>query len=186
VIAKRVKLLWPATLIALALLAAANAGAQRAPRSQTSLFRTLLLEDKKTASGVAKLLRTQSGFVESNMIFADLTGDSKSDAVVRVGTPGMAGTVAVYVFSTDGVKPDSKGRTKLRAIYRNQTLYRAGAQVRSGALLLRVPRWKIGEEPCCPAVLAEREYLWRASDHRLHLHATREIPGPGAPAQTRP
>jgi hypothetical protein len=164
----------------------ATAGAQAAAKSQTSFFRTLLLEDKKTASGVAKLLRTQAGFVESNVIFADLTGDSKSDAVVRVGTPGIAGTVAVYVFSTDGVKPDSKGNTKLRAVYRNQTLYRAGAQVRPGALVLRVPKWKVGEEPCCPAVLTEREYLWRASDHRLHLHASREIPGPGAPPQTRP
>ena len=180
------KLVALASLIAATTAGASDAVAQTAPRSQTSLFRSLLLDDKKTAPGIAKLLRTRAGFVESNMIFADLTGDSKSDAVVRVGTPGMAGTVAVYVFSTDGVKPDSKGRTKLRAIYRNQTLYRAGAQVRSSALLLLVPRWKIGEEPCCPAVLAEREYLWRASDHRLHLHATREIPGPGAPAQTRP
>ena len=180
------KLVALGSLVAATTVVIADAGAQTAPRSQTSLFRTLLLEDKKTAPGVAKLLRTRAGFVESNMIFADLTGDSKSDAVVRVGTPGMAGTVAVYVFSTDGVKPDSKGRTKLRAIYRNQTLYRAGASVRSGALLLRVPRWKVGDDPCCPATLAEREYLWRESDHRLHLHATRDIPGPGAPPQTRP
>jgi hypothetical protein len=156
------------------------------PKSQTSFFRTLLLEDKSTASGIAKLLRTNAGFVESNVIFADLTGDSKSDAVVRIAMPGMSGTVAVYVFSTDGVKPDSKGRTKLRAIYRNQSLYRASARVRSGALLLRVARWKVGEDPCCPATLSEREYLWRASDHRLHLHASRDIPGPGAPPQTRP
>jgi hypothetical protein len=156
------------------------------PKSQTSFFRTLLLEDRSTASGIAKLLRTNAGFVESNVIFADLTGDSKSDAVVRVAMPGMSGTVAVYVFSTDGVKPDAKGRTKLRAIYRNQSLYRAGAQVRSGALLLRVPRWKVGDDPCCPATLSEREYLWRESDHRLHLHASRDIPGPGAPPQTRP
>jgi hypothetical protein len=168
-----------AVVLGVALLAAPAGHA--AAKSQTSFFRSLLLSDKKTASGIARLLRTQAGFVEPNVIFADLTGDSKSDAVVRVGTPGAAGTVAVYVFSTDGVKPDSKGNTKLRAIYRNQSLYRAGAAVRTGALLLRVPKWKVGEEPCCPSVLAEREYLWRESDHRLHLHATREIPGPGAP-----
>jgi hypothetical protein len=181
------QLIGLAGLVVVAAAASAAFGATAVtPKSQTSFFRSLLLDDKSTAAGIAKLLRTNAGFVESNVIFADLTGDSKSDAVVRIAMPGMSGTVAVYVFSTDGVKPDSKGRSKLRAIYRNQSLYRAGAQVRSGALLLRVPRWKVGDDPCCPATLSEREYLWRASDHRLHLHVSRDIPGPGAPPQTQP
>jgi hypothetical protein len=177
-----------AAMAAFALAAGAIGVATQAatPKSQTTFLRTLLLEDKSTAAGIAKLLRTNAGFVEANVIFADLTGDSKADAVVRVAMPGINGTVAVYVFSTDGVKPNSKGEAKLRAIYRNQSLYRAGASARAGALLLRVPRWKIGDDPCCPATLSEREYLWRASDHRLHLHASRDIPGPGAPPQTRP
>lgn len=168
-------------MLALVVAPVAGAGAQAAPTSQTSFFRSLLLADRSTAPGVARLLRTRSGFVESNVIFADLSGDGKSDAVVRVDTPGTAGTVAVYVFSTDGVKPDAKGKTRLRPVYRNQTLYRAGAQVRSGALLLRVPRYRAGEEFWNPATLVEREYLWRASDHRLHLRSSREIPGPGGP-----
>ncbi|MEA2272603.1 MAG: hypothetical protein QOI98_1311 [Solirubrobacteraceae bacterium] len=174
-------------LLALAPAAfAAGAGAQAAPQSQTSFFRSMLLADHSTAPGVARLLRTQSGFVEPNVIFADLTGDTKSDAVVRVGTPGAAGTVAVYVFSTDGVKPDSKGNTRLRAVYRNQTLYRASAQARTGALVLRAPRYKAGEEFWNPATLVEREYLWRASDHRLHLRSSREIAGPGASPAAQP
>jgi hypothetical protein len=178
-----------ASLVAIVVAAGATtfgALAATTKSSQTSFFKSLLLDDRSTAPGIAKLLRTDAGFVESNVIFADLTGDSKADAVVRVAVPGAAGTVAVYVFSTDGVKPNSKGESKLRAIYRNQSQYRASASVRSGALLLRVPKWKVGEEPCCPATLSEREYLWRASDHRLHLHVSRDIPGPGAPPQTRP
>ena len=79
--------------------------------SQT-LFRGLLLADPKTSRAVRTLLR-DGGFVNPNIRFADLTGDGKLDAVVRVGSGGSAGDVALYVFSADR---EPNGR--LRPVYR--------------------------------------------------------------------
>ena len=84
-----------------------------------ALFRGLLLADAKTSRAVRTLLR-DGGFVNPNIRFADLTGDGKLDAVVRVGSGGSAGDVALYVFSADR---EPNGR--LRPVYRAQSLFRA-------------------------------------------------------------
>ena len=51
-------------------------------------------------------------------VFADLTGDGKSDAVVTVENGGAAGAVAAYVLTAEG--SDSGA---LRVAFRNQSLY---------------------------------------------------------------
>ena len=84
--------------VALVLVLAAPATAQE----PQALFKKKLLADAKTSSDVKSMLRSGRGFVEPAPVFADVTGDSKSDALVRVMTGGAAGAVAVYVLSTDG------------------------------------------------------------------------------------
>jgi hypothetical protein len=156
------------------------ASAQERPRSQSSFFRSMLLNDRGTATSIARLLRSRAAFVESRVLFGDLTGDGKTDAVASVAIPGAAGAVAVYVYSSHGVRPDSRGRTRLRAIYRNQSLYRAGVEIRGGSLLLRLPRYRAGESFWSPATLVERHYGWRERDRRLRFRGSREVAGPGA------
>jgi hypothetical protein len=171
-----------AALAALALTTAgalvAVGGSQAKPSASQQLFRTTLLGDAKTTSGVKALLRDRGGFVSPAIEFADVTGDSRSDAVVLVDTGGAAGSVALYVFSTHGKAADSP----LRAVYRSQQLYRASAQVSAGTLVLRTPKFASGDDLCCPAKVVERVYAWSDSAKTLKQRSMRELPGPGAMA----
>lgn len=171
-----------AGLAALALSAGA-AGAIVAlakPSASQQLFRTTLLADARTTPGVKSLLRDRGGFVSPEIEFADLTGDERSDAVVLVESPGAAGAVALYVFSTHGRAADSA----LRAVYRSQRLYRATAEISAGRLVLRTPRFADGDDLCCPAKMLERTYAWSASARTFKRRSSEELPGPGGPTTT--
>ena len=148
-------------LVALALPAAAGA---QAPPDQTpqALFEDLIVKDARTTQGVRQLLQSDAGFVGARPVFADLTGDGRADAVVEARMPGAAGTVAVYVFSTDGTRAD-----RLRAVFRSQALYRATTSVSGGALTVSEPRWARGDDICCPSRRTDRRYTWDARTHTL-------------------
>jgi hypothetical protein len=137
-------------LVALAcacLLAVAPAGAQ--DQTPQSLFRDVLLKDAKTASGVKRLLNTNAGFVSPAPVFADLTGDGKSDAVVTVENGGVAGAIAAYVLTAEG---SSNG--DLRVAFRSQSLYQGRVRVSGPTLTVAEPLWSRREEgvhaPCEP------------------------------------
>jgi hypothetical protein len=152
---------WLLCLVALALPAAAAA---QAPPDQTpqALFEDLIVNDARTTAGVRQLLQSDAGFVGAQPTFADLTGDGRMDAVVQVRMPGAAGTVAVFVFSTDGTRAD-----RLRAVLRSQALYRAATRIAAGTLTVSQPRWAPGDDLCCPAARTDRQYAWDARSHTL-------------------
>lgn len=133
-----------------------------------SLFTHEIATDKRTAADIRSGLRDKRVFVDEDIAFADLTGDGRQDAIIRVDDGGAAGTIAVYVYSTDGA-------SKLRAIYRNQRLYRATTAVQGSALLLTTPRYSAGDEVCCPAQSLQRTLTWSARRHRLLLRSTRRV-----------
>src|SRR3954468_2221594 len=92
-----------AALLCVGLMFGARAIAQETPaQSPQELFRDVLLKDADTTSGVKRLLRTNAGFVSPTPLFADLTGDGKSDAVVTVENGGAAGAVAAHVLTAAG------------------------------------------------------------------------------------
>ena len=157
--------------LAAALLTAG--GSSAAPSKSQSLFRKTLLEDPKTTSAVRNLLRS-GGIVAPDIAFADLTGDGRSDAVVLVDTGGVAGAVALYVFSTDGEAEESA----LRAVYRSQRLYRASAEIADAKLMVRTPRFTEGDDVCCPAKVVQRTYAWNDGDNALRLRNSEEMEGP--------
>ena len=148
-------------LVALALPAAAGA---QAPPDQTpqALFEDLIVKDARTTQGVRQLLQSDAGFVGARPVFADLTGDGRADAVVEARMPGAAGTVAVYVFSTDGTRAD-----RLRAVFRSQALYRATTTIAGATLIVSEPRWSRGDDVCCAPARTERRYAWDARSHSL-------------------
>src|SRR3954467_5888701 len=155
---------WLPCLAAALALPAAPA-AQSAPPAQTqaqALFEDLLVKDARTTPAVRQLLQSDAGFVGAQPAFADLTGDGRMDAVVTVRMPGAAGTVAVYVFSTDGT-----GGDRLRAVFRSQVLYRATTRVAAGTLTVSQPRWSRGDDVCCPSARTDRRYAWDARTHTL-------------------
>lgn len=150
------------------------AGSGATPSKSQTLFRNRLLADAKTTYAVKRLLTRRGGFVTREIVFSDLTGDGRSDAVVLVDTGGVAGAVALYVFSTDGQPATSE----LRAVYRSQRLYRGSVRVADAKLTLRTPRFKRGDDVCCPAKIVERSYSWSAAAKTLVRRSTRELAGP--------
>jgi hypothetical protein len=152
-----------------ALAAAAPAGA--APTQTQQFFTQKLLADKGTSREVRDLLRSRAGFVDRSVKFADLTGDGRTDAVVRVQSGGVTGAVAVYVFSTDtGVKNGG-----LAVVFRSQELRRAETRIRDGVLRYRTARPQPGDEPCCPARVLETRLRWAERRHKLKPVERREV-----------
>ncbi|HEX2105879.1 MAG TPA: hypothetical protein VHF51_19670 [Solirubrobacteraceae bacterium] len=151
---------WLCLLVALAVPGAAAA---QAPPEQTpqALFEGLLVEDARTTAAVKALLGSDAGYVGAPA-FADLTGDGRMDAVVNVRVPGAAGTIAVYVFSSDGTDAD-----RLRAVFRRQGLYRGRTRIAGATLTVAQPRWARGDDLCCPAARTERDYVWAARTRML-------------------
>ncbi len=144
-----------------------------------AFFAQELRADAKTSSAIRRLLSSKAGFVDARSGFVDVTGDGKADAIVLVTMPGAAGTVALYLFSTDG---GTSGRptSKLRAVFRTQQLYRGTFKLRNGTLVVRTPLYAKGDEPHAPSKLQERDYVWAPSSTTMRRVARRELPGPGA------
>ena len=149
-------------------------GSSAAPSKSQALFRRTLLTDARTTTEIRAFLREGGGFVAPDITFADLTADGRSDAIVLVDTGGVAGAVALYVFSTHGETEDSD----LRVVYRSQRLYRASTEVTDGALLLRTPRYAEGDDVCCPAKIVQRTYTWSNGANTLRRRSSEEVAGP--------
>ena len=167
-----------AALATLALTAAAvllgSSGSPAAPTKSQEFFTKTLLADARTTAAVKELLSRRGGFVSPDVVFSDLTGDGRSDAVVLVETGGVAGAVALYVFSTDG----QPAASDLRAVYRAQRLYRASVRASGETLTVRTPRYGAGDDICCPARIVERVYTWSATAKTMRQRSSREVPGP--------
>jgi len=155
----------------LALPAARAAGQTATTGTPQSLFTSLIAKDRRTAPDIRAALRSGRVFVDEDVTFAELTGDGRQDAIVRVDSGGAGGTIAVYVFSTDGAK-------RLRAVYRNQRLYRALAGIDGTAVLVSTPRYQAGDELCCASQMLERRLTWSGRARRMVLRSTRAIPAP--------
>jgi hypothetical protein len=151
-----------------------SAGSSADQSKSQALFAKTLLDDPKTTSTVKKLLTDGGGFVAPDIVFADVTGDGRSDALVLVENGGASGAVAFYVFSTDGESADSP----LRAVFRSQRLYRATVEPAGTTVKLRTPKYAKGDELCCPAKITQKEYTWSASAKTLRLQDTIEFDGP--------
>jgi hypothetical protein len=148
--------------VLVALLGAAPASAQK---TQTqSFFEQRLLADRLTSDAIKTLLRSGGGFVDRGVVFRDLTGDKRADAVVRVHSGGAAGVVAVYVFST----ANRKGGT-LKAVFRSQSLMRASTRVLKGVLSYRTSRYDPGDELCCPARITQSTLAWNRRERRMRV-----------------
>jgi hypothetical protein len=157
-----------AALAVLALMVAAPATAQQ----PQELFSKTLLADAKTSADVKAMLRSGRAFVEPSPVFADVTGDGKSDALVRVLDGGAAGAVAVYVLSTDGTTSSS-----LRVVLRVQRVYRATLKVNAAHdLVLRTPIYAAGDALCCPSRARDRTYAWDAKTKAMGRISSVEFP----------
>lgn len=163
---RRVTLIALLTGLALAGFAALAGGQS----SSQSFFRNALLRDAQTTAPVKTLLRSDGGFVNPRVTFAELTGDRRQDAVVLVSSGGAAGDVAAYVFSVDGARDG-----QLRPVYRGQGLFRASARITRGVVTVRVPQWRPGDELCCPGSVREQDLRWDRRRSAFVVAATRNV-----------
>lgn len=119
-------------------------------------FHDALIKDTKTVSAVRKALTSGAAIVDPATQYADLTGDGKQDAVVRVHSTGARGVIAVYVFSTDG-----SPKKTLRVVFRTQSLYRAVTAVPGmDRLQIDQPLYAAGDDLCCPGKLNRKQYRY--------------------------
>jgi len=147
-------------------LAVVPAGADQTAGQK--FFRTKLLADDAVAHSVKVTLK-KGGFVDSAILFADLTGEGKDDAIVTVDSGTSAGHIAMYVFSAGSGKD-------LKIVYRNQRLYRANVRVNPGpSLVYTVPAYKAGDELCCPAAERETTLKWNAKRKRFGVAQRRTV-----------
>ena len=65
--------------------------------------------------------------------------------------------------------------TKLRAVYRNQRLYRALTAVDGVTLLVTTPSYAAGDEMCCPSQMLQRSLTWSPQAKRLVLRSRRTV-----------
>jgi hypothetical protein len=166
----RVRALAALSCVALVCGAVPAALGQEQNQSPQALFRDVLLKDSKTASGVKRLLNTNAGFVSPASVFADLTGDGKTDAVVTVDNGGAAGAVAAYVLTAEG----SSGGA-LRVAFRNQSLYEGRVRVSGPTLTVITPIYARGDDVCCARRATERDYAWDAAAKAFKRQAMRTV-----------
>jgi hypothetical protein len=116
-----------------------------------------------------KVTLKKGGFVSKDVLFADLTGEGKDDAVVTVDSGGASGVVALYVFSA-GTGSD------LKIVYRNQRLYRGAARINPGpALVYVLPQYAEGDELCCPSAYRETELKWSSAKKKFGVAKRRTV-----------
>jgi hypothetical protein len=176
----RVRLLAALLCVGLVWGAVPAALAQDQNENPQSLFRNVLLKDSKTASGVARLLRTNSGFVDPAPVFADLTGDGKTDAIVTVDNGGAAGAVAAYVLTAEGSASGA-----LRVAFRSQSLYQGTVRVSGPTLTVVDPIYARGDDVCCARHATERDYAWDAAAKAFKRTAMRTVTVGGGPTTGR-
>ena len=168
----------------------AGASRGRPPRSPRRPRRRRRRRCSRTSSsrtrgrppGSAQLLQSDAGFVGAQPAFADLTGDGRMDAVVQVRMPGAAGTVAVFVFSSDGTRAN-----RLRAVFRSQALYRATTRVARRHAHVTEPRWANGRRAVLPGATAPSRHAtrWDARATRMRRRSSREPAACGAVHRAR-
>ena len=81
------------------------------------------------------------------------------------------------MFSTHGQPAGSAGQaTKLKVVFRLQSLYRATLRINGTTLSVLEPRWSEGDDLCCPGMLRERDYAFDARALTFRRTADHDVP----------
>ena len=167
-------------ILAFLLVPALPAAAEQTQAQKT--FRRHLLADRNVSPEIKQVLRN-GGFVDRDIRFGDLTGDTKDDAVVLVNQGRSAGRIAIFVFSSHrSRRSDGGGGSELRIRYKNQNLYRARASLKgmgekrpNGAVVYSTPVYDLGDELNDPGARKVVEVRWRPKRRRFGVASTRTV-----------
>jgi hypothetical protein len=153
-------------------LALAGGSSARQTSAQKA-FRKILLADSEVDPAIKALLR-ENGFVERRAVFADFTGEGRTDAIVFVNSGAISGTVASYVLSSES------GR-EMHVVHVDESGQQVSARVERGdrgaapSLVLEDPSYAAGDPPCCASTLVRRTYRWDRREHEFDLVSRRRV-----------
>jgi glucose/arabinose dehydrogenase len=145
------------------------------PTQPQQVFTEVLLDDAKTTATIKRLLRSKAAIVDPRSGFVDVTGDGRQDALTLVTTGGAAGTIALYVLSTHGQDAGDQD-TSLKALFRLQRLHRATLRISGTTISVLEPKYRAGDDLCCPAKLRQRDYRFSAGRRTFVRVADRTVP----------
>jgi hypothetical protein len=116
-------------------------------------LRALVLHDPAVAAVNRALVRgARPGAGIAGVLFGDLTGEGRLDAVVPVHGGGQSGVVAYFVYAIVG------GR--VRDILAVNDTDRALLSIHAGRLIEVTPAYRRGDARCCPSVLRTTVMRW--------------------------
>jgi hypothetical protein len=128
--------------------------------------------DFETIEDVQKLVADSgASVVNSNIVYADLTGDGVEEAVVPLSSGGTAGDVAFIVLT-----PDSGGARTLLQEHPQDTLGLTVEVIDDKLVMTEAVRAPDDAE-CCPSMLRKTTYGWNGA--ALALESVQTVPGAG-------
>ncbi len=120
--------------------------------------------------------RLGSGAVNpEEIVYADLTGDGREEAIVPISSQGTLGNIAYLVFTLQKGKPD---------LILTRTLDRSTASglkmdVEDGQLVETVGQYGPTDALCCPSVLRKTYFQWNGTELTVQREEqVQQPPGP--------
>ncbi len=136
--------------------------------------------DLKQTAPVQRLLQDTGGqFVQSEVLYGDLTGDGIEDAVVPISSGGTMGDIAYVVLTPSGsgvaTVPMAKGGTTSGGV---------AVSIEGNKLIDTRPQYGPNDANCCPSLLRKTTYAW--DGHQLAVASTASVPNPNAGVKGTP
>ncbi|HEY7801354.1 MAG TPA: hypothetical protein VIE40_01650 [Dehalococcoidia bacterium] len=136
--------------------------------------------DLKQSAPVQQLLKTTGGqFVQSEVLYGDLTGDGIEEAVVPISSGGTMGDIAYVVLTPSGsgvaAVPMAKGDTTSGGV---------AVSIDGGRLIDTRPQYGPNDPNCCPTLLRKTTYAW--DGQQLSVASTASVPNPDAGVKGTP
>jgi hypothetical protein len=130
--------------------------------------------DFSQVAALQTLLRQTGGQLEARaVLYSDLTGDGRDEAIVPVTSGGTLGNLAYQVYTFRGGAP-----AVILTVTRDAgTAGGIGVSVEDGKLVRTAGKYGPDDPRCCPSVLIRTYYRWDGAA----LQVAREIEAPGAP-----
>ena len=117
---------------------------------------------------------TDGAYVQTGVIYADLTGDGVDEAVVPISSGGTLGDVAFIVLALSGAGTKTLLKDRPSGVGGGLSVAVVGGQ-----LVMTLPVYGPNDPNCCPSALSKKTYVWNGSGFTTQSVTTDANPGGG-------
>jgi hypothetical protein len=120
----------------------------------------------------AAIEETGGLFVQTDVTYADLTGDGFDEAIAPIASGGTLGNLGFFVVTVNGTEPDvllSEFPTESGGV---------AVSIEDGKLVMTQPVYGPDDPECCPSSLRRTTYAWNGT--ALAVEDVRTEPNPAA------